>query len=70
MRTNVVLDDELVREAFELTGAKTKKELLHEALEELIRVRRKRDLADLAGKVRFRDDFDPKALRESRRGHR
>jgi Arc/MetJ family transcription regulator len=64
MRTNVVLDDDLVREAFALTGARTKKELLHQALEALIRARQKRDLSDLAGALRFRDDFDHKALRE------
>jgi Arc/MetJ family transcription regulator len=70
MRTNVVLDDELVREAFELTGLRTKRELIHEALEELVRARRRRNLADLAGKVRLRDDFDHKALRDIDRGDR
>lgn len=70
MRTNVVLDDDLVREAFAVTGLRTKKELLHEALTELIRARKKRDLAQLAGRIRFRDDFDHKALRERDRGDR
>jgi Arc/MetJ family transcription regulator len=70
MRTNVVLDDELVRQAFEVTGLRTKKELLHEALRELIRVRKRRDLTELAGRIQFRDDFDHKALRERRRGDR
>lgn len=66
MRTNIVLDDRLVREAFALTGMRTKKELVHEALSELVRQRRKRDLSQLAGRVRLRDDFDPKALRRLR----
>jgi Arc/MetJ family transcription regulator len=70
MRTNVVLDDELVREAFAVTGLRTKRELIHEALKELVRARRKRDLADLAGKIRFRAGFDHKSLRENRRGDR
>lgn len=70
MRTNVVLDDELVSEAFALTGLRTKKELLREALKELIRARKKRDLTDLAGQIRFREDFDPKAMRELRSGRR
>lgn len=43
IRTNVVLDDELVREAFGLTGVRTEKDLILLALEELIRVRRKKD---------------------------
>ncbi len=63
MRTNVVLNDELVEEAFAVTGVRTKKELLNLALQELVRIRRKRDLTELAGKIRLRDDFDHKAMR-------
>ena len=70
MRANVVLDDELMREAFALTAARTKKELLDLALRELVRSRRRRDLADLAGRIQFRDDFDHKKLRELGRGPR
>lgn len=70
MRTNVVLDDELLREAFAVTGARTKKEVIHIALRELVRMRRKRNLLDLAGRVRLRDDFDHKALRKVRRDSR
>lgn len=68
MRTNIVLDDELVEEAFALTGANTKKELVHLALEELVRSRKKKDLTELAGRIRLRDDYDHKALRELRGG--
>jgi Arc/MetJ family transcription regulator len=67
MRTNIVLDDDLVKKALKLSKAKTKKDLVHEALEELIAVRQKRDLRDLRGKIRFREDYDYKALR--RGGH-
>jgi Arc/MetJ family transcription regulator len=67
MRTNVVLDDELVRRAFALTGIQTKRELLHVALQELIRVREKRDMAEFFGQVRFHDDFDHKELRRPAR---
>ncbi len=66
MRTNIVLDDDLVNEAFQLTNARTKRELVHLALEELIRVRRKRNLAELAGRIELRDDFDHKAMRDVR----
>jgi len=68
MRTNVVLDDKLVEEAFSVTGVRTKRELIDLALRELIRQRRKRDLTELAGKVRLRDEFDHKALRRVRGG--
>ena len=68
MRTNVVLDDELVRDAFALTGIHTKRELIHTALQELIRKHSKKDLLDLAGRVQLRDDFDHKKLREMSSG--
>lgn len=64
MKANVALNDELVEEAFALTGARTKKELLHLALQELVRVRRKKDLTELAGRIRLRDDFDHKLMRD------
>lgn len=67
MRTNIDLDEALVEEAFHLTNVRTKKELLHLALKELICSRKKKNLLDLAGKIQFRDDYDPKALRETRR---
>lgn len=66
MRTNIVLDEELVAEAFRVTGARTKRELVHMALEELVRVRRKRNLAELAGRIQLRGDFDHKAMRDVR----
>ncbi len=68
MRTNIVLDDELVRKAFSLSGAKTKKDLVHEALEELIAAREKQDLRELRGKITFRRDYDYKALRKGSHG--
>jgi Arc/MetJ family transcription regulator len=64
MRTNIVLNEELLKKAFKLTKAKTKKELVNEALEEFIAVRQKRNLADLRGRIGFRDDYDHKALRK------
>ena len=68
MRTNIVLDDALMQEAFALTGVRTRRELVHLALVELLRRRRKRDLTELAGRIRLRDDFDHKASRHTRHG--
>ncbi len=70
MRTNIELDDILVSEAMTLTGAKTKREVVHLALGELVRLRKKKDLTDLAGRVTFAPDFDHKKLRELRGGSR
>ena len=41
MRTNIVLDDDLTREAFALTGLKTKRELVEKALTDLVEAKRK-----------------------------
>ncbi len=64
MRTNIVLDDELVEEAAKLTGITTKRELVDEALRVLIQVRRRRSLLDLEGKIDFAPGYDHKRLRE------
>ncbi|UCF94948.1 MAG: type II toxin-antitoxin system VapB family antitoxin [Desulfobacterales bacterium] len=45
MRTTIVIDDELLNEAFSVRSAKTKKDLLYEALKEFIRSRKRKDLA-------------------------
>lgn len=66
MRTNIVLDDELVREAVRLTGIATKRELVDVALRELIRDRRKKDLFELSGKIKFAAGYDHKQARELR----
>jgi len=63
MRTNIVLDDETVKTAFRYSKAKTKKELINEALKELITSRQRLDLRDLRGKIEFRSDYDYKRLR-------
>ena len=63
MRTNIVLDDELVEEAFKYTKVKTKKELVNLALKELIQNNKRLDLRDLKGKIKFRKDYDYKTLR-------
>lgn len=66
MRTNINLDDDLVKEAFKYTGAKTKKELIDIALKELVETRKRLNLLDLAGKIKFIENYDYKALREGK----
>lgn len=66
MRTNIVLDDKLVSEAFKLTGLKTKRELILQALKEMVENRKRMDLRDLRGTGGFRKDYDYKALRSNK----
>lgn len=65
MRTNIDIDDELIAEAARLTGIKTKKELVHQALKILIESKKRRSLLELVGKVELDPDYDYKAAREA-----
>lgn len=63
MRTNIDLDEQLMEEAFRLSNVRTKKELVHLALQEFINSKKKKDLLELSGQIRFHDGYDYKALR-------
>src|SRR5450759_4395962 len=63
VRTNIVLDDNLVREAARLTGIRTKRSLVDEALRLLVKTKKRRSILALKGKIRFADGYDHKALR-------
>ena len=67
MRTNIVLDDDLIAEAIRVTGLKTKKDVVHEALRLLVAFRQRKSLLDLKGKIEFAPGYDYKALRTDKR---
>jgi Arc/MetJ family transcription regulator len=64
MRTNIVLDESLLAEGFKLSGVKTKKDLIHQALKEFVASRKRHSLLNLEGKILFADGYDYKTLRE------
>ena len=64
MRTNIVLDDNLVDEAFKYAEVKTKKELVQIALMEYIENHKKKNLFELKGKINFLEGYDYKKMRE------
>ena len=53
MRTNVVLDDDLVRSALKLSGYKTKKRAIEEGLKLLVQVNRQKKIKDFRGKLKW-----------------
>ena len=63
MRTNIDIDDSILKEVQRLTGAKTKREAVDLALRELVARHRRLGLLRLKGKVRWEGD-----LEESRSG--
>jgi Arc/MetJ family transcription regulator len=66
MRTNIVLDDTLVREAQKLSKIKTKRELVDQALREFVLNRKRLDLRDLKGVGELSADYDYKDTRRVR----
>jgi len=63
MRTNIEIDDEVLREAQRLLGTRTKRETVDMALRELVARHRRIGVLNLRGRVRWEGD-----LEESRRG--
>jgi len=65
MRTNVVLNDELIDEAFKFSQSiATKRELIETALREYVNNRKRKNIRELRGKIRFNDDYDYKNMRK------
>jgi Arc/MetJ family transcription regulator len=65
MRTNIVLNDELVEEAFKFSEAiSTKKELIEMALKEYVNTRKRKNIKELKGKIKFQKNYDYKAMRK------
>jgi Arc/MetJ family transcription regulator len=64
MRTNVVIDDELMAQAMEQTGLKTKKAVIEEALRTLVRLKSQEQVRSLRGKLHWEGDLD--AMRQGR----
>lgn len=62
MRTNIVLDDKLVDRAQKLTGIKTKREVVHEALRTLILLREQAGIRNLRGKLKWEGNLDDQRL--------
>jgi len=66
MRTNIELNDKLVKEAFRYANVTTKRELVELALKEFVEAHRRKDVRELRGKVKIRDGYDHKALRREK----
>jgi Arc/MetJ family transcription regulator len=63
MRTTIEIDDDIVREAQRLIGARTKREAVDVALREMVARHRRIGILDLRGRVHREGDIS-----ESRRG--
>ena len=58
MRTNIVIDDKLMRDALRATGSKTKRETVELGLRTLLRLRQQAEIRKLRGKLNWQGDLD------------
>lgn len=66
MPTNLAIDDQLLDEALQLGGHRTKKATVNEALKEYVERRRQMEIFELFGQIDYDPDYDYKEQR--RRG--
>lgn len=64
MRTNIVIDDELMQDALRATGLKTKREVVELALRTLLGIKKQGDIRKFRGKLHWEGDLE--AMRSDR----
>ena len=64
MRTNIEIDDELMRQAMEATGTTTKKAAVEAALQQVVQIHARKDILKWFGKIEWDGNLD--AMREGR----
>ena len=58
MRTNIVIDDELMDEALKASGLSTKKEAVEAGLKALIKIKSQERIRAFRGKLKWEGDLD------------
>ena len=62
MRTNIVIDDELMQAALKATGLATKREAVELALRTLVRLKAQQGIRKYRGKIALEGDLDASRL--------
>ena len=58
MRTNIVIDDELMANALKMTGLRTKREAVELGLKTLIKLKKQEQIRQFKGKLTWQGDLD------------
>ncbi len=58
MRTNIVIDDELMSSVMKLTGIRTKREAVEMGLKTLLRLQKQENIRNYCGKLEWTGDLD------------
>ena len=64
MRTNIVIDDKLMRDTLRATGIKTKREAVEHGLQTLLRLSKQAEIRQFRGKLNWTGDLN--AMRSDR----
>ena len=62
MRTNIVIDDDLMSEAMSLSKIKTKKGVVEKGLKLLVQIKKQEQVKSLRGKLKWDGDLDSMRL--------
>ncbi len=62
MRTNIVIDDELMAAALQLTGIRTKREVVETALKIMINLKKQERIRKYRGKLDWQGDLEEMRL--------
>ena len=58
MRTNIVIDNKLMRDALRVTGLRTKREAVELGLRTVLRLSKQAEIRRLRGKIQWQGDLD------------
>ncbi len=58
MRTNIVIDDNLMIDVLQVTGLTTKREAVELGLKTLLRLKKQEEIRQFRGKLKWDDDLD------------
>ena len=62
MRTNIVIDDQLIADVQKITGIKTKKGVVEEGLKLLLRLKRQQVMRNRRGKLKWTGNLETMRL--------
>lgn len=62
MRTNIIIDDELMNEALAFSGLKTKKAVVESGLKLLVQIKKQERIKSLRGKLKWDGDLNAMRL--------
>jgi len=58
MRTNIVIDDQLMAEALKTSGLKTKRDVVEQGLKLLVQLNKQQEIRKLRGRIEWHGDLD------------